>query len=226
MDALTRALVGAAVRVFDLQGPVLEIGSRQVQSAALADLRPLFPDREYVGCDMEAGPGVDRIERIERLGLPDGWARTVLCLNMLEHVWPLAEGMAELYRVTAPGGWALVTTVFEFSIHGYPEDYWRFTPRALERLLAPFGRVLYGWQGHPKRPRSVFAVAQKSPSDGRPDEVLADAWKRQALAQWHDGPGAWDRFRAVVGGALFGSRHFQTVRHWRDLTIEARSHGP
>jgi len=218
LDALTRALVESAVKVFGPRGPVLEIGSRQVQGEAVGDLRPLFPGAEYVGCDMVLGPGVDRVERTEALTFADGWAGTVLCLNVLEHAWDFRRGVEQIRRVTATGGLALVTTVFEFHVHAYPEDYWRFTPRAIERLLAGFPSVLYGWQGHPKTPRLVFGLGLKAERDDLVD--LAEAWRRETLALWTERPAAWDRIRAAVGGALFGRRGFRTIRRWRDLRIE------
>jgi len=223
MDALTRALVESAKAVFDPPGPVLEIGSLQVQGEAVGDLRPLFPGKEYVGCDMQTGPGVDRIERLESLSLPDGWAGTVLCLNVFEHAWDFRRGAEEIRRVTAPGGLALVVTLFEFHIHAYPEDYWRFTPRALERLFDGFGSVLYGWQGHPKTPRLVFALGLKASPENL--EELAEQWRSETLVRWTERPPLWDRVRAGVGGALLGKRGFRRIRHWRDLVIHVGAVG-
>jgi SAM-dependent methyltransferase len=217
MDGLTRALVEAMAAVFQPPGPVLEIGSRQVQGLALADLRPLFPGSEYVGCDMEPGPGVDRIERIEALSFADGWAGTVLCLNVLEHAWAFERGLAEVVRVTAAGGLALVTTAFDIGIHGFPDDYWRFTPRALARLFEPFPTVLYGWQGHPKSPRLVFALGLKR--EVKDAAFLAEAWRRQARRRWTEAPALRVRIGAAIGGLLFSKRLFRRVRHWWDLTI-------
>ncbi|MBM4018143.1 MAG: class I SAM-dependent methyltransferase [Planctomycetes bacterium] len=219
LDRLTRALVEGAVAVLPPRGPVLEIGSRQVQNLAFADLRPLFPGLKFVGCDMHAGPGVDRIERLEALSFPDGWAGTVLCLNVLEHAWEVDKGIREIHRVTAPGGMALVSTVFNLDIHAYPDDYWRFTPQALLRLMGGFETVLYGWQGHDKSPRLVFAwgLRERRPDAGH----LADTWRREILAHWHEQPSLWQRIGAGVGGALFGKRYFRNIRHWWDLTVRA-----
>ena len=218
MDALTRALVESAITVFQPPGPVLEIGALQVQGEEIGNLRPLFPGKEYVGTDMMPGPGVDRVERIEALTFADGWAGTVLCLNVFEHAWEFRKGTEELRRVTAPGGLALVTCPFEFHIHAYPEDYWRFTPLALRKLMDGFESVLYGWQGHPKTPRLVFAAGLRS----RPADLpgLAARWRRETLARWPEFPSLGDRIRAAIGGTLFGKRGFRMVRHWRDLTIE------
>lgn len=218
MDALTKALVEAAVAVFRPRGPVLEIGSLQVQEGAVGDLRPIFAGKEYIGCDMQAGPGVDRIERLEALTFPDGWAGTVLCLNVLEHAWDFRRGAEEIVRVTGEGGLALVTAPFEFHIHAYPDDYFRFTPQAIARLMSGFPSLIYGWQGHPKTPRLVFALGLK---DKRSDlAALAEAWRQETLARWTEYPPLRDRFRAAVGGTLFGKRGFRMVRHWRDLTFE------
>jgi len=219
MDGLTRALVESAVAVLKPSGPVLEIGSREVQGLDFANLRPLFPGTEYVGCDMMPGPGVDRIEQIEALSFADGWAGTVLCLNVLEHVWWFREGVSEIQRVTAPGGMALLTTAFGFDIHGFPDDYWRFTPGALARLFAGFESVLYGWQGHAKAPRAVFVLGLKQRRDDLAD--LAEAWRQGTLDRWTEHPSAWMRIGAGLGGSLFGKRYFRNIRHWWNLAIRA-----
>ena len=68
--------------------------------------------------------------------------------QVLEHV---AEGpflaMQESFRVVKPGGLVVHATVFSYPIHGCPNDYWRFTPQALEALVKPYGRVIEsgGW---------------------------------------------------------------------------------
>jgi len=217
MDQLTRALVEGMVTVFHPEGPVVEIGSRRVQNLDYHDLRPLFVGQKYIGCDMETGPGVDCIERLEALSFPDAFAGTVLCLNVLEHAWRFREGIQEIHRVTAPGGTALVVTTFNLDVHGFPDDYWRFTPSAMRHLVAPFESVLYGWQGHAKSPRLVFALGRKAPMDD--GDALADAWRRETLARWTEHPSAWRRFGAGLGGTLFGKRYFRNIRHWWDLQM-------
>jgi len=180
--------------------------------------------KHYIGCDMIAGPGVDRVERVECLTFADGFAGTVLCLNVFEHTWDFLKGAQEIFRVTAPGGLALVTAPFEFKIHGYPEDYWRFTPRAVEKLFDPFPAVIYGWQGHPKTPRLVFALGLKSQRNDL--DQLAEAWRQEVLEQWKERPTTWKRLGAAMGGAVFGRRGFRHIRHGRDLTITVRGKNP
>jgi SAM-dependent methyltransferase len=159
-----RALVASAAEAFDLGGPVYEFGSFIVPGQeAIGDLRPLFPGSDYVGCDMRAGPGVDRVEDLAELTLPDESAQTILCIETLEHVFEVRRAIDEMLRVLAPGGTIVITTPFHFHLHGYPDDYWRLTPSCLQRLLTPLDATIIGSQGDEKLPHTVFAVGCKGP---------------------------------------------------------------
>ena len=53
--------------------PNVEVGAYQVAGQeTIADLRPHFPGKTYIGCDMRLGRGVDRIEDIHALSFQDG----------------------------------------------------------------------------------------------------------------------------------------------------------
>lgn len=159
-----RAFVEAAAAAFDLAGPVYEFGSYLVEGQErLANLRPLFPGRRYVGCDLRHGPGVDRVEDLARLSLPDGCAETIVCVDTLEHVFEARRAVDELIRVLAPGGVLLLAAPFDFRVHEYPCDYWRLTPGCVARLLAPLPATIVGWQGLESDPHTVLGVGCKTP---------------------------------------------------------------
>ena len=163
-----RAFVAAAAEAMDLQAPIYEFGSYLVEGQNdLGDLRPLFAGKRYVGCDMRAGPGVDRIENLEALSLPDGIAQTVICVDTLEHVFDVRRAVDEMLRVLAPGGVIVLSVPMDFRIHAYPDDYWRLTPSCLERLLAPLSARIVGSQGVETYPHTVFAVGCKAPVPAR-----------------------------------------------------------
>ncbi len=163
-----REFVRMAAQAFDLRAPVYEFGSYQVPGCGTkADLRSFFHAKRYVGCDMRHGPGVDRVEDLGRLTLPDGHAGTIICVDTLEHVFEVKQAVNEMIRVLAPGGMLLVTAPLDFRIHFHPSDYWRLTPACLERLLAPLGVTLVGSQGVESYPHTVFGIGAKTPvSDG------------------------------------------------------------
>lgn len=75
----------------------------------------------------------------EQLPLRGGCADLVLCTQMLEHVRNPAAAVAEMRRVTRPGGTCLLTTHGTWFYHPDPEDYWRWTASGLRALFAEAG---------------------------------------------------------------------------------------
>jgi SAM-dependent methyltransferase len=102
---------------------------------------------------------VDEVADVEALPFPDASFGTVLALNTFEHVPCFWRGFDEVFRVLRPDGALLVSTPFYFHIHDHPSDYWRFTPEALEVLLARYPQRVLGWQGPARRPAAVWALA-------------------------------------------------------------------
>jgi SAM-dependent methyltransferase len=164
MRAHNRAFCHHVATHFPCPGPVYEFGSFQVDTGGGADLRPLFPGREFVGCDFREGPGVDRIEDVSNISLPNESAATVVCLETFEHVFEVRRAFDEVQRILAPGGTFIFTSPFHFPIHAYPEDYWRMTPQCLQRMLSCYAMRIVGWQGWHTAPHTVLAMAIKAPA--------------------------------------------------------------
>jgi hypothetical protein len=157
---LLYALVADLVERLPLAEPVVEFGSMQVEAGQPNDLRPLFAGREFVGTDLRAGPGVDRIEDLRGLSFGDGEIGTALCLDTLEHCADPMAACRELRRVvSADRGTVVISSVMLMPIHGYPSDYWRFTPEGLRLLLDGFDEVDVAGMGDPGIPFWVFGVA-------------------------------------------------------------------
>ncbi len=157
-------IVGVLAGVVPFPEPIVELGAFQVESQiGFADLRPFFPDKAYVGCDMRAGPGVDRIENMHRLTFADGSVGSILCLDTLEHVANCQLAVTEMHRVLAPGGVLVLASVMDFEIHEFPSDYWRFTPKAIEMLMRRFQTLQVFYQGNPAKPHTVLGIGRKSP---------------------------------------------------------------
>jgi len=147
---------------FPVTEPIYEFGSFQVPGQnAISDLRPLFPNKEYVGCDMREGPGVDKILNLHALDLPSESVGMVICLDTMEHVEYPRKALDEIYRVLKPNGTLIMTSVMNFPIHEYPYDYWRFTPEAFKSLLKPFESSFVGFQGTEIFPHTVVGIGVK-----------------------------------------------------------------
>lgn len=119
---------------------VLEIGSRMHQPGCWWIVNRDLAKDKWLGIDMQPGHGVDMVADIH--GLPDEWAgrfSAVLCSEVLEHVRHPWVALPELRRVIRPGGWIIVTTLTSFPIHGFPDDFYRYTPSGLKSLMEDAG---------------------------------------------------------------------------------------
>lgn len=171
----------------DFAEPIVEFGSLQVEPEQPIDLRPLFPGRRFIGTDMRPGPGVDRVEDLRALTFAEGEVGTALCLDTLEHCVDPLTACRELHRVVRDGGLCVVSSVMFFPIHGYPHDYWRFTPEGLRALLEPFDDIWVTGIGHPDLPTQVIGAAGKGRTVGISDRHLGTV--QDAQSQWERAEG-------------------------------------
>jgi len=158
---LTQDFIADLLRTTALPEPIVEFGSLQVEPGQPNDLRHLFAGRDFLGTDMREGPGVDRVEDLRALGFADGEVGTALCLDTLEHCEDPVTACRELHRVVGARGVCVISSVMLFGIHGYPNDYWRFTPEGFRSLLEPFDDVWVAGVGDPGIPFEVFGVGAK-----------------------------------------------------------------
>ncbi len=220
-----KAFCRLAAEAFDAPGPVYEFGAYQVEGQeGFADVRSFFPGRSYVGCDFREGPGVDRVEDVTDISLPDNVAGTVICLETFEHVFEVRRAFDEVFRILRPGGLFILTSPFNFRIHGYPDDYWRITPSCLRRMLSPYDGRVVGSQGHSSFPHTVMSVAIKTPApvdfESRSDRLIRayHGWLAQAGAEL---PLRQKVRRAV--GRLYrskGERNFVAGYYQADFAID------
>lgn len=132
----------------------LEMGSYDVNGS----VRPFFGPN-YVGVDVEKGPGVDIIGTAHDVPFLDDTFDTVVSTEMLEHDPNPRRSVEEAARVLKPGGLFLVTTRGIGYPYHYPPDYWRFTPEAIGLLVRDAG--FDAWQTFEDDPKTpgVFAIA-------------------------------------------------------------------
>lgn len=109
---------------------VLEIGSQNVNGTPRSVILPMKPSR-YVGVDFTPGDGVDLVidaaKIVDHFG-PDRFD-VVISTEMLEHAQDWRTAVHAMKTVLRENGLLLVTTRGPgFPYHGYPHDYWRFTP--------------------------------------------------------------------------------------------------
>ena len=121
---------------------VLEIGSLIIAGQEHLSVRKLFPEAEYIGVDIQQGDGVDVVDDcINYCYHNKKEFDLILCLDMLEHEISPTTVINCAKNSLKSDGVLLVTSVFNFKIHEYPNDYWRFTPECFKMLLRNNCRV-------------------------------------------------------------------------------------
>jgi len=155
-------LVSIVATTLPIRGPIYEFGALQVPGQeGFADLRPYFPQQDYVGTDMLEGPGVDKLLDLYDIDLPSESVGTVLCFETLEHVEYPHRALEQIHRILKPDGIAVISSVMDFPIHDFPHDYWRFTPEAFNSILKPFANSLVGFAGREDFPDIVVGIGFK-----------------------------------------------------------------
>lgn len=138
MNTPVYEFVAETVKRFDISGRILDIGALDVNGC----VRALFKGMDYTGLDMTAGENVDVVANAHELPFDDASFDCITCLEMLEHDNRPLETMAEIYRTLKPGGLVIITArSLATPLHGYPDDYWRFTMSGLRELLKDFTDV-------------------------------------------------------------------------------------
>ena len=66
----------------------------------------------------------------------------ILCAEVLEHTLNPFKAIKEMHRILKKNGYILITTPFDFRIHGPLPDCWRFTEYGIKSMLNQF-EIIY-----------------------------------------------------------------------------------
>jgi SAM-dependent methyltransferase len=136
-----RKLIRALERVRrHARGTLLDVGCG---SRAFAPLFRGHAER-YLGLDLPGspelhGPLPDVFGDALDLPVRDGSVDTVLCLSVMDLVREPSRAVAEMRRVLAPGGVAIVEFVQTAPLYRASPDLWRFTRLGIDLLLREAG---------------------------------------------------------------------------------------
>jgi hypothetical protein len=87
-----------------------------------------------------------------------------------------------MIRILAPGGVLVISAAADSPPSHQPIDYWRMTPRAMQRMLVGLTNTLVGWQGADELPHVVYGIGCKPPVSGpflRGAGRFLDSFQRQ-----------------------------------------------
>lgn len=115
-------------------GHVLEVGSLNINGTA----KDYFEFTDWIGIDMMDGKDVDEVINGHdiKTNFKEGIFDTVVCMNTLEHddkFWLTLEGIN--FALKKGGLLIFAQPTLGFPIHNHPDDYWRLTRSALEKVI-------------------------------------------------------------------------------------------
>lgn len=137
---LARRSLWRAIAQFggQLPGPLLDVG------CGSKPYRSLFPVQTYIGLDIDTEVArrrgvAEAFYDGTRFPFGDGEFRSVLCNQVLEHVFTPEAFLGEIRRVLQPGGRLLLTVPFVWDEHEQPHDFARYSSFGLRALLERHG---------------------------------------------------------------------------------------
>lgn len=103
-----------------------------------------MPADEYVGVDIDNSftrlvAAADCFYDGKRIPYADEYFDSVLCSQVLEHVFNPEEFLSEIRRVLRPGGKLLLTVPFVWDEHEQPADFGRYSSFGIRALLERHG---------------------------------------------------------------------------------------
>lgn len=133
-QSVLRILMNQGFRSETLRGVVLDVGGGR-----LPDYFEYFK-HEHVHSITAVDGSMSSIDfEKDALPFPEAHADTVICANVLEHVFNHRFLLGEIYRVLKSGGTLVGFVPFLIQYHPDPHDYFRYTSEALEKLLGEAG---------------------------------------------------------------------------------------
>jgi SAM-dependent methyltransferase len=122
-----------------LKGKLLDVG------CGSKPYRNLFTVDEYIGMEIESTQyketktDIDVFYDGNTFPFPDSTFDSILCNQVLEHVFNPEHFLNEIQRVLKPGGQILLTVPFVWDEHEQPWDYARYSSFALKHLFEQHG---------------------------------------------------------------------------------------
>lgn len=117
---------------------IIEVGSHNV-NGSLRNIYESWNPAQYVGIDLEYGPGVDIVcdaeDILERFGRNS--FDIVVSTELLEHVRNYRMVVSNLKNICKPGGIIIITTrSCGFPYHGFPYDFWRYEIKDMKHIFS------------------------------------------------------------------------------------------
>jgi SAM-dependent methyltransferase len=133
-QSLARAMMNHAFRSYTISGKVVDVGGGR---------SPDYYEYLQKGSDCKVEPVDTSLSGInfesDHLPQADGTADTVICANVLEHIYNHNFLISEIRRIMKGGACFIGFVPFLVNYHPDPHDYFRYTEEALKKMFETAG---------------------------------------------------------------------------------------
>ncbi|MHA1729904.1 MAG: methyltransferase domain-containing protein [Promethearchaeota archaeon] len=119
---------------------VLEVGAYDV-NGSLRPIIKMWNPSQYIGVDIQKGPGVDVICNAEDLEERFGSESfdIILSSDTLEHIYNWRGAISNIKKICKPNGILILSVPsIGFPYHSYPHDYWRYEINDIQDIFSDF----------------------------------------------------------------------------------------
>jgi len=150
--------------------------------ASLEKLLRKSANINYLSADLESHRAMESID-MTHIGYPEGTFSAILCSHVLEHIPQDLTAMAELYRVLARGGWAILQVPLDYNREKTYEDFSVTNPQERARLFGRFDHCrIYGRDYKDRLEQAGFDVTV----DKYVQTFSADEVEKYGLEDWEN----------------------------------------
>lgn len=137
--SLGRILINYLVSQQHVSGQVIDLASKSDKASYNRFLKPDNSRRIIYTDKYSESDNLLKIDLEQPFGIEDQSCDTVLCFNALEHVYNYNNVVKESFRILKDGGQFIGSVPFLVNYHPDPNDYFRYTHEALEKILSKAG---------------------------------------------------------------------------------------
>ena len=134
---MDRLLFNNALRSIELSGDILDLGSGGTKASYHRFIK-FIKSYKITHTDLYKNidqPDILKINLEEKFNINNNNFDAVMCFNVLEHIYNYQNVIAETHRILKPGGIFVGSVPFLINYHADPNDYWRYTWQALEKIF-------------------------------------------------------------------------------------------
>ncbi len=126
---------------FNENSNIIEFGTKRSNINIKTSREDIFKYKSYLKTDIELGIDVDIVCDIHECSsiLGENKFDGIVCMNVFAHISKPWIAAKELYKINNQNGYVFISTHQTFPLHGYPNDYFRFSTDALKSIMEDAG---------------------------------------------------------------------------------------